>query len=417
MSIKPASLGPSDARKSKKELLAELRELRAQIAVLNGAGGNIREVVQDITDRRRAEETLSRNLAILAKSEEIGHLGSWSIDFDMEKFVVSDELYRVHGIVPGTVELKRDFLLKLIHPGDMERFREYYESVRQEGRLGGIDYRVVWSDGSVHYVHCITDSVVRGPDDRVKKASGIAQDITERKQAEEELKTAKMQAELYLDLMGHDITNMNQALVGYLEIMDVMRESGEIDKGLIDSSIEVINRSSRMINDVKKLTQLPAGKVSLKNVDVCEVLSAVKSKYSNIQGRSITINYGSGQDCIVRADDLLKDVFDNLVDNAIRHSKGPVTIDLAIDRVKIEGKSFLRVTVTDTGPGIPDDLKKKIFMSLTGDVDKTSRRGFGLYLVRTLIDRYHGKVWVEDRVPGDHTQGVRFVVMLPAVEK
>ena len=119
---------------------------------------------------------------------------------------------------------------------------------------------------------------------------------------------------------------------------------------------------------------------------------------------------------MVRAGDLLKDVFENLVDNAIRHSTGPVTIDLAIDRVKIEGQSFLKITVSDTGPGIPDDLKKKIFMSLKEDVEKTSRRGFGLYLVRTLVDHYHGHVWVEDRVPGDHTKGARFVVMLPAVE-
>ena len=246
---------------------------------------------------------------------------------------------------------------------------------------------------------------------------GTYEDITDRKLAEIQLKEAKAQAELYLDLMGHDITNMNQALMGYLEMMDVMRESGEIDKGLIDSSIEIINRSSRMINDVKKLTQVQAGKVSLKNVDVCEILSAVKSKYSNIPGRSVTINYSPGRDCMVRAGDLLKDVFENLVDNAIRHSTGPVTIDLAIDRVKIEGQSFLRITVSDTGPGILDDLKKKIFMSLKEDVEKTSRRGFGLYLVRTLIDHYHGQVWVEDRVPGDHTKGARFVVMLPAVEK
>jgi signal transduction histidine kinase len=43
--------------------------------------------------------------------------------------------------------------------------------------------------------------------------------------------------------------------------------------------------------------------------------------------------------------------------------------------------------------------------------------GLGLYLVKTLVDSYGGRVWVEDRVPGDRTKGARFVVMLPAVGK
>jgi signal transduction histidine kinase len=41
--------------------------------------------------------------------------------------------------------------------------------------------------------------------------------------------------------------------------------------------------------------------------------------------------------------------------------------------------------------------------------------GLGLYLVKSLVESYHGSVWVEDRVPGDHTKGSRFVVMLPAI--
>ena len=46
--------------------------------------------------------------------------------------------------------------------------------------------------------------------------------------------------------------------------------------------------------------------------------------------------------------------------------------------------------------------------------DKAKGMGLGLYLVKSLVDSYGGSVWVEDRVPGDHTQGARFVVMLPA---
>jgi PAS domain S-box-containing protein len=245
----------------------------------------------------------------------------------------------------------------------------------------------------------------------------ILQDITERKQAENDLLNAKAQAELYLDLMSHDITNMNQAMMGYLELMEAAWESGAIDKGLMDSLIVTLNRSSRLISDVKKLTHLQAGKVPLKDVDLCETLAAVKARHSMVPGRIVTISYAPLQDCMVRACDTIGDLFDNLVDNAIRHSRGPVVIDIAVDRVLFEGRRYYRITVADTGPGIPDDLKKKIFLTIQEIEARPERRGFGLYLVRTLIDYHHGKIWVEDRVPGDYTKGANFVVMIPTAEK
>jgi PAS domain S-box-containing protein len=146
--------------------------------------------LQDITERMRAEEALKRNLAVLAKSQEIGHLGNWSLDFETGKFEASDEDYRIYGFEPQSVVLL-DHVWPMIHPDDLERYREYVEAVRQEGRLGGIDYRIVWSDGSLHYVNALTDNVVRGPDGRVKMASGITQDITERKRAEETLRRSE----------------------------------------------------------------------------------------------------------------------------------------------------------------------------------------------------------------------------------
>lgn len=133
-----------------------------------------------------ANAALQRNLAVLAKSQEIGHLGNWSLDFATGEFEASDEDYRIYGFEPQSLVLL-DHIWPMIHPEDLERYREYVAGVRQEGRLGGIDYRIVWSDGSIHYVHALTDSVVRGSDGRVQRASGITQDITERKHAEEAL--------------------------------------------------------------------------------------------------------------------------------------------------------------------------------------------------------------------------------------
>ncbi|MDD1750081.1 MAG: PAS domain S-box protein [Methanothrix sp.] len=156
-------------------------------AIEDGINHGFRMAIIDVTERKRAEEALSNNLAVLAKSQEIGHLGNWTLDFDTGKFEASDEDYRIYGLAPGSPTILDD-ICNLIHPDDLDRYREYVESVRLEGRLRGLDYRIVLPDDSVHYIHALTSSVVRDLDGRVKIASGITQDITERKLVEEQLR-------------------------------------------------------------------------------------------------------------------------------------------------------------------------------------------------------------------------------------
>jgi signal transduction histidine kinase len=75
------------------------------------------------------------------------------------------------------------------------------------------------------------------------------------------------------------------------------------------------------------------------------------------------------------------------------------------------------VAIEDNGPGIPDELKPRLFKrQLAGD-RMAKGSGIGLYLVKTLVNSYHGRVWAEDRVYGDRSKGSRFVVMLPAAAK
>jgi PAS domain S-box-containing protein len=259
----------------------------------------------------------------------------------------------------------------------------------------------------------IMDRIIKWPDGRDVRFE-MAMDITDRKQAISAVRDAKAKAELYLDLMSHDITNMNQALMGYLELVKTMLGPGSSEKELTDISIEIINRSSRMIGNVKKLTEIEAGNAPLKEVNLCTILSEVISEYSEVPGRNVAINASICPTCMVIAGDMLQDVFSNLLDNSIRHSVGPVSIDITADRVTRDGHEYYQISVADNGPGISDDLKRKIFMSAQELLNKAERRGLGLYIVRTLINYYRGNVWVEDRVHGDYTKGSKFIVLLPA---
>ncbi|HUL61918.1 MAG TPA: sensor histidine kinase, partial [Methanocella sp.] len=122
--------------------------------------------------------------------------------------------------------------------------------------------------------------------------------------------------------------------------------------------------------------------------------------------------------CEVLANDLIKDVFANLIWNSIKHSDPgrPLNIGLQSTGVQEAGKRYYQVAVEDDGPGIPDDAKVRIFSRFSRGRTNAKGSGLGLYLVKSLTESYGGKVWVEDRVSAKHTLGCRFVVMLPAAE-
>ena len=116
------------------------------------------------------------------------------------------------------------------------------------------------------------------------------------------------------------------------------------------------------------------------------------------------------------ANELVTDVFTNLINNSIKHSNPdkPLIIDIRVDRIKEKDIDYLRCMVEDNGPGISNWVKDKIFMRFQRGDTKAHGKGLGLYIVRTLVDDFGGKVWVEDRVSGDSGKGARFVVVLPA---
>lgn len=259
----------------------------------------------------------------------------------------------------------------------------------------------------------IEDGLVRG-------AVVTFNDISERKKSEEEIREAKRRSELFLDIMAHDINNMNQVGIGYLGlVLGALKPGDKVDEDnivMLERSLSSLENSSRLISNVRTLQEVETGKVRLKPINLCEVLSDVRDRYSRVPGRNVSINYANTPECMLEANELLKDAFSNLVSNAVKHSDPakPLTVDITQTRISDGGKEYYMVTIADDGPGIPDDLKSKLFTKFQRGQTHAQGKGLGLYLVKSLVEDFRGRVWVEDRVPGDHTKGARFVVMLPA---
>jgi len=374
-------------------------------------------VVEDITERKRTEDAVLKSREMLRLvMNNIPQAIFWK-DINSVYLGCNTVFARFAGVgIPENIVGKTDYDLAW-KKEEADSFRRddrrvmdmdkpIYHIIEPQLQAGG---KQAWLDTNKIPMHDIEGKVVG--------VLGTYEDITERRNAEIELEKAKDQAELYVDLMSHDFNNMNQAMMGYLEMaIELLSLEGK-EKELVEKPLEIIEHSSKLIDNVKKLRRLETGKVGLKIMDLGKTLMEVKAECQNIPGRHIKIEYVPVTGYFVRANEMLTDLFSNLVDNAIKHGHDPATITIEAKTVECEGKKYYQVKVEDNGPGIPDEQKKKLFVDIKMGESKTIRRGLGLRLVKTLVQSFQGKVWVEDRIQGDHTKGTKFVVLLPAIEQ
>jgi signal transduction histidine kinase len=221
--------------------------------------------------------------------------------------------------------------------------------------------------------------------------------------------------------MGHDISNMHQIMMMQLELAaDILKMEGKLegdDKELIESSVRTLDKAARLINNVRKLQKHQSGEYSLEPIDLTATLKDVLKDYTALPGKDITIKYQPDGKCMVRANPLLKDVFSNLVDNAVKHSGGPLVLVVNVSKFSLNGDRYFRVAIEDNGNGIPDDKKDEVFHRFKRGQTKARGTGLGLYIVKTLVEGFGGYVEIQSRVLEDYTQGTRFLVYLPVAEE
>lgn len=136
----------------------------------------------DITELKETTQKLSQNEELLKEAESIAHNGSFEWFYGIDHFFWSEELFRIHGYTPNSVEITLNFYEKLIHKNDTEKCKSKIEEVLKEKKDFSLEYRIFRPDESVRYVY-LTAKVIVDEQNEVKKIIGNLQDITELKNA------------------------------------------------------------------------------------------------------------------------------------------------------------------------------------------------------------------------------------------
>jgi PAS domain S-box-containing protein len=392
-------------RKHKNGRLINVSVTLSPVFDANGKIIGTSSIVKDITERKKIEESLKISHFTI---EHAADMIFW-VDRQGNLINVNNAAIDSLGYARDELLSMKTFDISSIHT--KENWPFHWKELKEKGSLT-IEIGLKAKDG--HYVPVEISANYLFFDGKEYNCA-IARDITERKIAEKQIRDSRAESELYLDLMSHDINNLNQIGIGFLEIAIETMSLDDNGKKLLSTPLEALRSSTRLIENVRKLQSVKEGGLKSHIINITKMVEDVVKKYSGMTDRDIKINFYPGSECNVIANALLEDVFSNLIGNSIKHSEGSLTIDVRITN-ELEGdKSNCIVIVEDNGPGIQDEIKSKLFTRYQRGDTKASGRGLGLYLVKSLIDDFKGSIRVEDRIKGDSTKGSRFIVKLPCV--
>jgi PAS domain S-box-containing protein len=259
---------------------------------------------------------------------------------------------------------------------------------------------------------------------------GFTHDITEKIVAEKQLRKSEEKyrelynrAELYKDLFYHDINNILSNIKLSIDIsekyLDEPDKKNEI-KDLYKLIREQFGRGTKLINSVRKLSNLENLEKSLKSVRALKILNnSIKFVKNSLQTNHLNIKIESSENKIfTRANEFLIDVFDNLLINAVNYNENlKKEVLIKISRKSKKNVKYIKFEFIDNGIGISNKRKEIIFQEKFSKEKGSKGMGFGLTLVNKIIESYKGKIWVEDRVEGDYTQGSNFVILIPEAKK
>ncbi|WP_029007876.1 response regulator [Azospirillum halopraeferens] len=383
-------------------------------------------LVTDVTALKTAEVGLRTMTGRLALATRAGGIGVWEYDLVANRLIWDERMYALYGIECRVGAETYDLWRTRCHPDDLERVEGELQAAREGERSFDSEFRILTPDGTLRHIKAAA-LLERSPDGAAVRMVGINYDITPLREGERILSLAKARAELanrakseFLANMSHEIRTPMNAIMGLCHLLD----GTPLDATQRDylTKVETAARSLLgIIDDILDFSRVEAGRLELERSEfrLSEVMDGLATVMSvNAAGKDLEPVIGVAPDVPDRlvGDPLrLRQILINLAGNAIKFTPaGCVTV--RVDRVDDgDGALLLRFEVADTGIGIAEADRERLFDAFSQADSSTTRRfggsGLGLAISRSLIGLMGGSIEVDSTVG----QGSTFRVLLPFV--
>lgn len=376
----------------------------------------------EVEKGRISQEALARSEADLKMVQEVAVVGGWSLDLRTNKLTWTDGVYEVFGLPRGT-PLDYEKFLSLVYPDDVEYVNRSWNDALKGARYD-IEHRIL-VDGAVKWVR--EKARVEFSDSGTPlRGLGIVQDITGRKQAEQEQYMLRRQLTHVSRLttageltaaLAHEISQPLAAILANAQaarhILDDEKPDMDELHAILDDIISDDTRAREVIKRIRSLLRKESAKSG--RMDINRVIEdALKLVERESRFRRITVRSALAQGLPpVTADPIqIGQVVVNLVLNAMdaidEDSEPPR--DVTVES-RMNGETEIVVSVRDTGKGIGEEALRSVFDPFY--TTKEDGLGLGLAISRSIIESHGGRLSAADN-PG---RGATFSFSLPVMGK
>jgi PAS domain S-box-containing protein len=370
--------------------------------------------ITDISDRKQAEIALQESEARFRSIAETIEDVFWvSIPWERHILYLSPAYERIWGRTRESAYTDYQSWFESLHPDDRERTLAIFASQIETGNFDA-DYRIIRSDGSIRWIHDRGYSIV-DESGNLQRVVGIAEDISDRKQAELQLKTQTAQLEqsnATLIETTAQLTKSNQDLERFVYIAshdlkaplraisslstwleeDLQGQLSQESQRHLELLRGRVYRLDALLDGLLAYSRVGRHSVPTEMTDVGQLLSEVINSLA--PPASFTIKISTSMPTFITKRMLLAQVFSHLISNAIKHhprSHGQIEIS-AFDKGK-----YYEFAVTDDGSGIALEYREKIFVIFqtlkARDVQENT--GIGLSIVKKILETEGGEIFVE----------------------
>jgi PAS domain S-box-containing protein len=353
----------------------------------DGAVSGVVVSSHDITELKKAENNLRKREQQLKDSQKIAHLGSWELNLQNNKIISSDELYHILDLNPEASKSTLEEFMHIVHPDDRGHVERTLSKSILEKKPFYVESRIILTNGSERIIESRGDIVCDDSGEPVLM-SGIAQDVTERKKVEKQIKDALREKEILLQEIHHRVKNNMTVITSLLQL----QSKGIKDKQYRDMFSDSVNRINTMAFIHEKLYRSK----DMTNVNFDDYLkSMLNSMLLSYRSDSLKIELKTDIDNVslgVNTAIPCGLIINELISNSLKHAfpegnEGEIRVAMFTN-----DKAEIELTVSDNGVGIPENL------------DLRNTDSLGLTLVNALAAQLRGTIDL------NREKGTRFVI-------